>query len=237
MLHSSRWQFSLDRRYSSHNPEETCNDVKSGAFGVHGRKPPLPVHLFGKCPSDGLCFQNVGPLHPASPMHHKVALAPCSVPTCSGRNGLSRLLCERRKVQWCDLFHDAAPHVNLGHNPLSFDDFLKWLTSPNYAVMPTIPFKWNIASEKKNSPGKSHHCQISAEYPHWGSLKSRGRLVRCAAAITICTHLSVYIHHELWIGNHTVACVLWIDLSGLRRHACRMRSSSSLDVFGRPGNF
>lgn len=49
--------------------------------------------------TEGQCFQNVGALSPPSAMHHKEVLAPSSVLTCSGRNGVSRLLRERKKVQ------------------------------------------------------------------------------------------------------------------------------------------
>jgi hypothetical protein len=49
--------------------------------------------------TDGKCLQNVETLHSAGTTRHKAAVALRAVLTCRGKNGLPRLLPERKKAQ------------------------------------------------------------------------------------------------------------------------------------------
>jgi hypothetical protein len=92
-------------------------------------------------------------------------------------NGLSQLLPERKESNDV-IFHHAPQHINLGH-VLMFKNFLRWLNTPNSAVMSvqdTIHMECCII-RKTQSSGKSYHCQFSAALPHKVSYYSHGQLV------------------------------------------------------------
>jgi hypothetical protein len=86
-------QFSPDRRKKS-------NGVRPGDLGCHARKLPLPIHLFEKHSFKNYrqCFKNAEALHLAGIKHHNSTVTLYSVLTCPGKNSLSQLLHERKKV-------------------------------------------------------------------------------------------------------------------------------------------
>jgi hypothetical protein len=90
---------STERRYSSHNPRGKCQEV----LGLVILGAMLGNRLFRstrlesvRLKTEGQFFQNVWTLHPAGTTYHKAIAEPCSVLTCSGTHGFSRLLHERK---------------------------------------------------------------------------------------------------------------------------------------------
>jgi hypothetical protein len=173
----------------------------------------------------------VGALHPVSTMHYKAVLALCNVLTCSGMNDLSRLLPERKKVQWCGLLRHTTPHVSLWHVPLS----LKWLTTSNSAVTSvhdTIQTEYFLF--RKNTV--SRKISISSQMLFQ---ESRPAGFMCCCSSNLHARKRKRLCTTSWTVEWGIcSCLLVrVDLSEIRSNACLMCSTSSRNVCGRPGNF
>jgi hypothetical protein len=126
-------------------------------------------------------------------MQHKATVVLCRVQTCSGTNGLSRLIPERRKSNDTISRH-ATPHVNLLCIYLLFNNSLRWSTTPNSAVMAvhdTIKIECSIIKKRHRLQEKLIDVKSLQLFLTKPLFYSHGRLVLCIAAIANFTHVNV----------------------------------------------
>jgi hypothetical protein len=96
-----------------------------------------------------------------------------------------------KKIQWCNL--SSCDIICLAYP----SDVYRGIWLPQNSVVTSVHHSNGMFLQQKNiwGPGKSHHCQFSAEFPHKVS-KSHGQLIWYAATTAMC--------------NSKCLCISWI---------------------------